>query len=94
VGTAGASWRNVSFGTLDVRLRHTSSQYEDDENLLRLEPATSVDVQWSRSLTRWLEGFLTVENATQASLQTGRTSDGLIALDAPRRFRLGVRSRW
>ena len=94
VGTAGASWRNVSFGTLDVRLRHTSSQYEDDENLLRLEPATSVDVQWSRSLTRWLEGFLTVENATQASLQTGRTSDGLIALDAPRRFRVGLRSRW
>ena len=94
VGTAGASWRNASFGTLDVRLRHTSSQYEDDENLLRLEPATSVDVQWSRSLTRTLEGFVTVENATQASLQTGRTVDGLISLDAPRRFRLGLRSRW
>lgn len=94
VGTAGASWRNASFGALDVRLRHTSSQYEDDENLLRLEPATSVDVQWSRSLKRRLEGFVTVENATQASLQTGRTVDGLISLDAPRRFRLGVRSRW
>lgn len=94
VGTAGVSWRNASFGTLEVRLRHTSSQYEDDENLLRLEPATGVDVQWSRSLARWLEGFVTVENATQASLQTGRTVDGLISLDAPRRFRLGVRSRW
>ena len=94
VGTAGASWRDPAFGTLEVRLRHTSTQYEDDENLLPLEPATGVDVQWSRSLARWLEGFLTVENATQASLQTGRTSDGLISLDAPRRFRLGVRSRW
>ncbi len=94
VGTAGASWRDPAFGTLEVRLRHASTQYEDDENLLPLEPATGVDVQWSRSLARWLEGFLTVENATQASLQTGRTSDGLISLDAPRRFRLGVRSRW
>jgi hypothetical protein len=94
VGTAGASWRNASFGALEVRVRHTSSQYEDDENLLRLEPATCVDVQWSRSLARQLEGFVTVENATQASLPTGRTVDGLISLDAPRRLRLGVRSRW
>jgi outer membrane receptor protein involved in Fe transport len=94
VGTAGASWRDPAFGTLEVRLRHTSTQYEDDENLLPLEPATGVDVQWSRSLARWLEGFLTVENATQASLQTGRTLDGLISLDVPRRFRVGLRSRW
>jgi outer membrane receptor protein involved in Fe transport len=94
VGTAGLSWRAARFGTVDVRVRHTSAQYEDDENLLLLEPATCVDVQWSRSLARWLEGFITVENATQASLQTGRTVDGLISLDAPRRFRLGVRSQW
>ncbi len=94
VGTAGVSWREALVGAVEVRLRHTSSQYEDDENLLLLEPATCVDVQWSRSLARWLEGFITVENATQASLQTGRTVDGLISLDAPRRFRLGVRSQW
>lgn len=94
VGTAGASWRDGRLGTLDVRIRHTSAQYDDDENLLLLEPATCVDVQWSRSLARWLEGFITVENATQSSLQTGRTVDGLISLDAPRRFRLGVRSQW
>lgn len=94
VGTAGASWRSPAFGSLEVRLRHASSQYEDDENLLRLEPATWLDVQWSRSLARGLEGFVTVENAFQASIQTGRTVDGLITLDAPRRFRVGVRSRW
>jgi len=94
VGTAGMTWRDSHLGTLDVRLRHSSVQYEDDENLLPLEPATSVDVQWSRSLARWLEGFITVENATQSSLQTGRTVDGLISLDAPRRFRLGLRSQW
>lgn len=94
VGTAGMTWRDARLGTLDVRLRHSSVQYEDDENLLPLEPATSVDVQWSRSLARWLEGFITVENATQSSLQTGRTVDGLISLDAPRRFRLGLRSQW
>lgn len=94
VGTAGASWRDGLFGTLEVRVRHTSAQYDDDENLLLLEPATCADVQWSRSLARWLEGFISVENATQSSLQTGRTVDGLISLDAPRRFRLGVRSQW
>lgn len=94
VGTAGASWRSPALGTVEVRLRHASSQYEDDENLLRLEPATWLDVQWSRPLLRWLEGFVSMENVSQASIQTGRTPDGLVTLDAPRRFRVGVRSRW
>ena len=92
--TGGLTWNAPAHVTVDVRARHAGAQFEDDENTLRLAPAAVADVQVSRPLSAHLDGFLAIENLADARVETGRSADGLVTYDAPRRFRAGVKARW
>ncbi|MBL9205068.1 MAG: TonB-dependent receptor [Opitutaceae bacterium] len=92
--TAGLSWKAPSDFTIEARARWVGEQFEDDENTLRLAAATVVDLRVSRRLTAWLDGFVAGENLGSARVETGRSTEGLVTLDAPRRLRLGLQAHW
>jgi len=92
--TAGFTWIAPASVTLDLRARHFGEQYEDDENRLALAAVTTVDAQLTRRLTAALDGFLAMENLTDQAVETGRSTDGVVTLDSPRRLRVGLRARW
>jgi len=41
-----------------------------------------------------LEIFGAMENATDRAIETGRSAEGLVSLDGPRRLRGGVKWAW
>lgn len=77
--------------TFHPRIRYLGAQYEDDQNTLRLAPATVVDVSLSAALTPHLELFATAENLFDERIETGRSSDNLFNLGTPRLVLLGLR---
>ena len=50
-----------------------------------------LDLFVSRSFTKWLEAFAGVENLLDRVYSTGRTSEGVVSIGAPRLVRGGVR---
>jgi len=77
--------------TLSPRVRYLGAQYEDDQNTLRLAPATVVDVSLTATLTSHLEFFATAENLFDERIETGRSSDNLFNLGTPRLLLFGLR---
>ena len=71
--------------------RYVGKQYEDDLNTLPLGSYFTFDVFVSRAFTKWLEAFVAVENLLDQTYTTGRTSEGVISIGAPRLVRGGVR---
>ena len=92
--TAGFTWNAPGSVTLDLRARHSGAQYEDDENRLTLAAVTTFDAQLTRRLTASLDGFLAAENLTDLAVETGRSTEGVVTLDSPRRLRVGLRAHW
>ena len=92
--TAGASWFLSSALSLEVRIRSVASQFEDDENTLRLASFTVTDLQAAYRVNSGLTLTAAIENAFDRDIETGRSSDGLVTLDGPRRLRGGLRWEW
>ena len=78
----------------NARLRWASRQFEDDENLLPLASATTLDLRFSRRLGNRAEIYVAVENALNAFVATSRSVDGLVTRDTPRLTRGGMRVNW
>jgi outer membrane receptor protein involved in Fe transport len=89
-----ATWHAPAEFVVTARLRWIGRQFEDDENTLRLGETTVIDLGLSRRLTRRVEGFLTVENAGNARVETGRSADGVVNIGTPRLAIAGVRGTW
>ncbi|HRE80263.1 MAG TPA: TonB-dependent receptor, partial [Opitutaceae bacterium] len=92
--TAGATWTLPPRWTFDARVRTVASQFEDDENTLSLSAYTAIDLQLAYRFNRTLEFFLSAENTTDEKIETGRTTDGLVSIDGPRRIRGGIKLAW
>jgi outer membrane receptor protein involved in Fe transport len=81
-------------------LRWASGQYEDDENRLPLASAAVVDLRVARDLAAPRGGgnrgeiFVAMENVFDRDVEAGRSADGVLTLDAPRRVRGGVSWVW
>lgn len=90
----GATWQPVKKITLTPRIRALDRQFEDDENLLRLGAALVIDLGASYRLTDRCELYLTAENLTNARLETGRSTDGIVNTGTPRLVLGGVRYVW
>ena len=88
----GATWRTGRF-TLTPRVRLIGRQFEDDENLLTLGTAVVADFAATYTLGR-SEIFLTIENAGDARLETGRSVDGIVNTGTPRLALAGFRMTW
>lgn len=91
---AAATYTGLAALRLDLAVRYVGRQFDDDQNLLPLAPATVVDAEISRHFGRHFETYLMVQNLFDARVQTSHTSDGLIAFDEPRTTRVGFRYRW
>ncbi len=92
--TAGASWLMSEAWSLEIRVRSVANQFEDDENTLRLASFTVADLQAACRINSGLTLTASVENAFDRDIETGRSSDGLVTLDGPRRIRGALRWEW
>ena len=75
----------------DVTLRWVGSQFDDDANQNSLSSFHSTDLRLTRRFGLKTELFATVENLTNAEIQTRRDSNGTVAIGAPRMWSAGVR---
>jgi outer membrane receptor protein involved in Fe transport len=87
-GTLG--WTTERLGA-SVTLRHFGEQFDDDQNLRRIAPATTLDATARLTLWRGLSLEVRAENLTDTLVVSGLAADGLIDRAQPRTFWLGVR---
>jgi vitamin B12 transporter len=91
VVTAGLEWDlNVKW-KLGAQLRHSSSQFEDDQNSRSLSSFTVCDLMASYEFNQHLSASLRAENIFNTRIETGRSADGLVSIGAPRLVTLQVR---
>jgi outer membrane receptor for ferric coprogen and ferric-rhodotorulic acid len=50
-----------------------------------------VDIFLAHAVTKWAEAFVGAENLFDRTYSTGRTSEGVVSIGAPRLVRGGVR---
>ncbi len=92
--TLGATWRAPGQLTFTPRARWIGRQFEDDENTLILGEVIVADLGITRPLTKRLTLFLTLENLTNARVETGRSADGVVNTGTPRLLLGGLRGAW
>jgi outer membrane receptor protein involved in Fe transport len=90
-GSVGARVNAGAF-TAALNIRVVGSQFDDDINSLNLEKASLVDGRAGWRVSRRLELFGAIENATDREVDTGRTP--LRTIGAPRMGRAGVTVRF
>jgi len=81
----GGPWR------ASLQLRVVGEQYDDDENRRRLDRFVALDAFVAREIGWGFEVFAAAENLFDETIQSGRTSDGVVAIAAPRMVRAGLR---
>lgn len=82
---AGAGW------SIGATLRHVSGQFEDDANVRRLAPATTLDAALRLPVTRALAIEARAENLFDEEVQAAIGATGVIERATPRTLWLGLR---
>jgi len=85
----GLTWSDPRIATFAIQARGTSSQFDDDQNLLELGAFTVIDAMANRSVTPFLQAFVAVENLTDREYDVGRTPTRTVGW--PRTVRVGAR---
>jgi outer membrane cobalamin receptor len=91
VVTAGLEWTPMTKWTVGLQVRHSSSQFEDDQNSRTLRPFTVCDLMAAYEFNSNVVASLRIENIFDQQIETGRSADGLISIGAPRLVTLQVR---
>lgn len=89
--TFQAQYSNPKFALASVQYRASSSQVEDDQNLLPLGGYGTVDALISRRIGRGIDLFAAAENLFNSKIETGRTP--VLTIAGQRAVRLGIRVR-
>ncbi len=89
--TLGVRYAHPAIATVSATARYVGGQFEDDQNTLPLGGYVVLDVFVSRALARWAEAFVGVENLFDQTYATGRTSEGVVSIGAPRLVHGGLR---
>lgn len=84
------AWNIARFGG-GVTLRHFGAQFDDDQNLRRIAPATTLDATARVTIARGISVEVRAENLTDTLVVSGVSADGLIDRAQPRTFWLGLR---
>jgi len=87
----GVRYQYPALFNASATARYVGGQFEDDTNTLPLGSYVVVDLALSRALAKWSEVFVGVENLFDTIYATGRTSEGVVSIGAPRLVRGGVR---
>ena len=74
---------------LGLQGRGSSGQFDDDQNLLPLDPYFTLDALASKRIKRNLEVFAAIENLFDQRYEVGRTP--VTTVGPPRTFRAGIR---
>jgi outer membrane receptor protein involved in Fe transport len=88
--TAGLTANPVEPLGLELRLRHESVRFADDQNRLRLPPLTRVDARVSWQILPALAAYVAADNLFDEQTATTMGADGVVSYDAPRWFRVGL----
>ena len=89
--TLGVRYTHPAIATVSATARYVGGQFEDDLNTLPLGSYVVLDLFVSRALARWAEVFVGVENLFGQTYSTGRTSEGVVSIGAPRLVHGGLR---
>jgi len=90
----GLAWHPARRLRLEGRIRRTGSQFDDDQNLLPLAPATVADVALRLGLTDHAELIASGQNLGNARVETAHSALGVYNLAPPRTAGAGVRLSW
>lgn len=88
--SATLAWTGDRFGG-GVTLRHFGAQFDDDQNLRRIAPATTLDGSARAAIGHGVSVEVRAENLTDTLVVSGVSADGLIDRAQPRTFWLGLR---
>ncbi len=75
---------------LNATVRHTASAFEDDQNLRRLPPATTLDATARFAITPSIALTLRGENLTNTEVISGISNNGILDLAQPRTLWVGL----
>ena len=75
--------------TVAVQGRASSSQFDDDQNLFRLEPFAQIDVFASKRLAEEIQIYAAVENIFNSVYSVGKTP--IRTVNSPTNLRIGIR---
>jgi len=89
--TLGGRYQNPAWVNASATARFVGRQFEDDLNTLPLGSFVVVDLTLSRPFAKWGEAFVGVENLLDETYATGRTSEGVVSIGAPRLIHGGIR---
>ena len=89
--TLGVRYQNPALFNASATARYVGGQFEEDANTLPLGSYIVADLFLARALARWSEVFVGVENLFDTTYATGRTSEGVVSIGAPRLVHGGVR---
>ncbi|HET9160535.1 MAG TPA: TonB-dependent receptor [Caulobacteraceae bacterium] len=92
-GTATVTWKPIEPLRFDLRGRYETRRFEDDINSRRLGPAATLDVRAGWSLSKEVELYAAIDNATNTAVQTGQTADGVFSYGQPRTTSIGINIR-
>jgi outer membrane receptor protein involved in Fe transport len=76
---------------LSVVVQHVSAQYDDDLNLRRLRPATTIGAFAAWPVNRRVQLIARAENLFDATVMAGVADDGTVERATPQTFWIGVR---
>ncbi|MEW6596348.1 MAG: TonB-dependent receptor [Pseudomonadota bacterium] len=91
--TAGADARLAPRLRLALDLRYESVRYDDDLNTRRLAPAVVLNARLEQEIAKTATAYIGVDNLTSSHVETARSADGTVSLDAPLTVRAGLRLR-
>jgi outer membrane receptor protein involved in Fe transport len=90
----GATWHPLRRVFLEARVRTTAAQFDDDQNLLPLGPATVVDASLRVVVSGHAELFTSADNLGDAQVETAHSALGVYNVAPPRMASAGVRVSW
>ncbi len=90
----GFTWHPLRRLFLEGRVRRAGRQYDDDQNLLALAPATTADASIRLMLSGHAELFASVENLGNSRIETAHSALGVYNLAPPRIAGAGARLEW
>lgn len=92
-GSASLGWAAGSGARASLTTRYIGDQFEDDLNSQSLREALTLDASAQVPVSPWLSIEFRGENLTDARVEAGVTSDGIIERATPRTLWIGVRTR-
>jgi outer membrane receptor protein involved in Fe transport len=92
--TAGLVASPISLITVEGFVRYESLRWSDDQNTLPLTGVATVDARINFHVLPGFDVYAAVDNMFNAELQSARTADQVVTIDAPRLFHGGIDYRF